>query len=288
MYILRRFRMSINSGAILNCEIALELEGGGKNMNQASYVIPKVKIEKHKLIKLFYGGIAVGILFTVQVLAGKSGWAVADLFSYERVDFYNIYARVSVHHIIQMIMALAVIAALTGLLKVDFGLKLGDTKKGMNYIKVYTAAFSIFTLISHLLMYFYNMLPVFDFPLDKTNVIGTLGFQLLLSGTSEEILYRALPITVLVHVFGKSVNIKRNITLETITASFLFSIAHIKWSLSPFTIEMNYFQFLYAFVLGTIQGKAYQETHSILYPMYMHSISNVLMVGTGYLFAVLK
>ena len=287
MYILRRFRMSINSGAILNCEIALELEGGGKNMNPASYVIPKVKIEKHKLIKLFYGSIAVGILFTVQVLTGKSGWAVADLFSYERIDLYNIYARLSVHHIIQMIIALAIIAVLTRLLKADFGLKLGDAKKGMKYIKVYTAAFSIFTLICHILMYFYDMVPAFDFPLDKTNVMGTLGFQLLLSGTSEEILYRALPITVLVYVFGKSVNIKWNITLEIVIASVLFSIAHIKWSLSPFTIEMNYFQFLYAFVLGTIQGKAYQETHSILYPMYMHSISNVLMVGTGYLFAAL-
>jgi hypothetical protein len=40
----------------------------------------------------------------------------------------------------------------------------------------------------------------YDFTLDQRNVLGTLGFQLLLSGTSEEILYRALPITVLVPV----------------------------------------------------------------------------------------
>ena len=112
--------------------------------------------------------------------------------------------------------------------KIDFGFKLGDSKKGTKYLIIFTAAFTIFTLITHILMYIYNQLPTYDFPLNKSNIIGTLGFQLFLSGTSEEILFRALPITVLMYVFRKSINIKWNITLEIIIASFLFSIAHIK------------------------------------------------------------
>ena len=39
---------------------------------------------------MLFGSIAVGILFTVKVLAGKSGSAVADLLSYKRIDFYKV------------------------------------------------------------------------------------------------------------------------------------------------------------------------------------------------------
>jgi membrane protease YdiL (CAAX protease family) len=245
------------------------------------------KCSNNKYYKLLYGSIAVIALFIVQVFAGKSGGAVADLLSYNKIDFYNTYAWVSVHHIIQMLIVLSIIVVLSKLLKVDFGFKLGDSKKGMRYLIFFTAAFAAVTLLSHILMCIYHQLPRYDFPLNKSNVIGTLGFQLFLSGPSEEIVFRALPVTMLTYVFGKSINIKWNITLEIMIASFFFSIAHMKWSLFPFTMEVNYFRLFYAFVLGTIQGIAYQESHSIVYPMLMHSLSNFLMVGTGYQFALL-
>lgn len=243
-------------------------------------------MEKYRFSKLFYGSIAIIALFIVQVFAGKFGSFVADLFSYEKFDIYGAFAGISVHHVVQMIIALAIIVALSKLLKVDFGFNLGDIKRGTYYLVVFTVAFAIITVIVHVLMLINNQLPVYDYPLNVKNIMGTLGFQLFLSGTSEEILYRALPVTVLVYVFGKSVNIKWNITLEVILAAVLFSIAHTKWSLFPFTIEVDSFRLLYAFVLGTINGIAYQQSRSVLYPMLMHSISNVLMVGTGYLFII--
>lgn len=245
-------------------------------------------MKAYKLDGLLYGSITVLALFIVQVLSGKAGGFVADLISYKEFDPYDAYAWISVHHIIEMLIALAIIAVLGKLLKIDFGFELGDTRKGTKYLVVYTAAFTVVTLITHILMYINNQLPAYDFPLNKSNIIGTLGFQLLLSGPSEELLFRALPITMLVYAFGKRVPIRGHITLEVIIASFLFAIAHMKWSLSPFTVDANLFRLFYAFVLGTIQGVAYQETHSILYPMLTHSLSNVLMVGTGYLFIMLS
>ena len=252
-------------------------------MNQTPRIREYLSIKNNKLLY----GILVIALFIFQVFSGRIGGVVADLFSYKKFDLYNLYAWVSVHHITQMLIALAVIVVLSKLLKVDFGFKLGDTKTGMKYLIVYTAVFTVFTLISHIFMYIYNMLPVLDFPLNKSNVLGTLGFQMFLSGSSEEILFRAVPITILIYASKGSINLKWGITQETIIASFLFSIAHINWSLSPFVFDVNYFQLFYAFVLGTIQGIAYQRSRSILYPMLMHSISNVLMVGTGYLFTLL-
>ena len=238
-------------------------------------------------VKVLMYGIMILLLLVFQKMLGKVGRIVADLLTYERFDPDKAFAWVSVHHITEMLIALAVLVILSKLLGVDFGFSLGDRKKGTKYIVVYTAIFAGVTLISHILMLVYNTLPVYDFPLSKYNILGTLGFQLLLSGPAEEILYRALPITMLVHVLGKSAEVKWGITLETIIASFLFAIAHVKWSLFPFAFEANYFQLLYAFVLGAIQGKAYQDSHSIVYPIFMHSISNVLMVGTGYLFLLL-
>lgn len=237
--------------------------------------------------KILMYGILILLLLVFQKVLGKVGGIFADLLPYERFDPDQAFAWVSVHHITEMLMALAVIMILSKLLKVDFGFGLGDRKKGTKYVVVYTTIFAGVTLVSHIPMLIYDTLPVYDFPLNKNNILGTLGFQLLLSGPAEEILYRALPITMLVHVLGKSVKVKWGITLETIIASFLFAIAHMKWSLFPLTMEANYFQLVYAFVLGTIQGKVYQDSRSIVYPMFMHSISNVLMVGTGYLFLLL-
>ncbi|NLK64269.1 MAG: CPBP family intramembrane metalloprotease [Tissierellia bacterium] len=55
-------------------------------------------------------------------------------------------------------------------------------------------------------------------------------------------------------------------------------------TLIPFGMEANYYQLLYSFMMGMIQGIVYQKTKSVLYPMLMHSFSNVLSVGTGYFF----
>ncbi len=245
----------------------------------------KKKREDQKKILLY--GIMALLLLVFQEVLGKAGGFVADLLPYERIDPDKAFAWVSVHHITEMLIVLAVMIILSKLLKVDFGFNLGDRKKGAKYVVMFTAIFAGVTLVSHILMLIYNMLPVYDFPLNKNNILGTLSFQLLLSGPAEEILYRAFPITILVYMLGKNVNVKWGITLETIIASFLFAIAHMKWSLFPLTFEANYFQLFYAFVLGTIMGKAYQDSRSIVYPMFMHSISNVLMVGTGYLFLLL-
>ncbi|HBL51077.1 MAG TPA: hypothetical protein DDZ65_12620 [Firmicutes bacterium] len=241
-------------------------------------------MERLKNNRTLLGIIVFVSLFFLQVLLGKAGHLLANIIPHQQIDPYGSFAGISIHHICQMIIALIVILVLSKLLKTNFCFQLGDVKKGMKYLALFTAAFAIISLVIHVFMYVNNQLPSYSFPLDKRNIIGTLSFQLFLSGPSEEVVFRALPITVLMYAFGKSISVKGNITLEVILASVLFSFAHISWSLSPFTINIDFFQIFYAFVLGTIQGIVYQRTRSILYPILMHSISNVLMVGIGYLF----
>ena len=61
----------------------------------------------------------------------------------------------------------------------------------------------------------------YEYELNIANVFGTLGFQLLLSGTSEEILFRALPITVLGALICK--DNKRSYAFEIVIATALFT-----------------------------------------------------------------
>lgn len=199
----------------------------------------------------------------------------------------NLFAFISVHHIVQVLIALFIIIVCKKLYKISFGFKLGKVKEGLNYVGMFTIIMLVYILVSYVIFYNFGIIKSLNFSLNARNVLGTLGFQLLLSGPSEEILFRALPISILLLVFNKSIILKWGISVETIIAAVLFSIAHIKWSLSPFAINLDYYQLAYAFILGVVYGKVYQKSDSIFYPMLMHSISNVLYVGIGYLFATI-
>lgn len=227
------------------------------------------------------------VLFVFQVLSGKLGWAAANLFSCEKVDPNGQFAHLSIHHLTQMLIALVTILIIGKAMKVDFGFHLGDKKTGFRYLLIFTGAIAAIALGYHLLMEVTGQPITYTYPLNLENIIGTLAFQLFLSGPSEEILFRALPITLLVLVQGKNLYISKNITLEVVLAALLFTAAHVTWTISPFAItNLNIFALIYAFAMGVLNGFVYQKSRSILYPILMHSISNVLMVGTGYLFVL--
>lgn len=243
-----------------------------------------VRMEKTEHNRTLTGIIVFMLLLFVQIILGKAGQLIAGMIPYRRIDPYDSFAGISIHHAVLMLTALAIIFVLSKLLKVDFFLQPGDTKRGIKYLALYTGAFVVISIVVHVIMLVNDQLPVYDFPLDTRNVLGTLGFQLLLSGPAEEIVYRALTITLLTYAFGRSTIIKGNLTLEVVLSSLMFAFAHVNWSLDPFVFEADLFGVLYTFVLGCIQGIAYQQSRSILYPILMHSFSNVLMVGAGYLF----
>jgi membrane protease YdiL (CAAX protease family) len=229
------------------------------------------------------------LLLVFQQFASKIGGFIADSFSYNQIDEFDIFAWNFIHHIVQMLIALAVIWVIAKLIHLDFGFRLGNVRLGIKHTAIFTVIILIYVLTTYFIGYSGDSIHVYHYPLDIKNVAGTLGFQLLLSGTSEEILFRALPITLLVYGFGASRNIriwKLRIPFETIIAAFLFSIAHISWRVNPFSISVDWFQMVYALILGIFYGVAYQQSKSIIYSMAMHSISNVLMVGIGYIFAV--
>ena len=230
------------------------------------------------------------LILVFQEFAGRTGGRVASSFWYGRVDPHGTFAWFFVSHTVQMLVALVAIWVLTLALNLDFGFGLGDVKVGLKHIYNFFVIVLIFLAVSEALTYFTHGFLAPVFPLNRTNVLGTLGFQLLLTGPSEEILFRALPITLLACSFKTSKPIKcikifgTEISLETIITAALFSFAHIGWIISPFSIvHLNIQQLIISFVYGIFYGIAFQQSKSVIYPMIMHSMSNVMAVGIRYI-----
>ncbi|MCL1964538.1 MAG: CPBP family intramembrane metalloprotease [Firmicutes bacterium] len=238
---------------------------------------------------IFYNLVIVLLLLIFQQLASAVGRFVANAFTYNWIDQDGIFAWISVHHIVQMALALLAVGIIRKRLKVNFGFCFGNIRAGIKYTMIFSMVIFIYVLVSYYIGYANHSIQAYEYPLHCKNVIGTLGFQLLLSGPSEEILFRALPITVLIYSLGMGRKTKKlHISIETMLAAFLFSLAHINWVLKPFVIQVDWFQLIYAFILGICYGFVYEKSESIVYPMAMHSISNVLMVGVGYVFFILQ
>lgn len=223
----------------------------------------------------------------VSILSGL----IADLFDYSFVDPYNIFARISVHHIAQLLFAIIATIILSKILDLDFGFHLGDKKTGVKHTGIFLIAMFIYISVLSVVSFLSNKSFQYSYPLNYPNVLGTLGFQLFLSGTSEEVLFRALPITLMIQYTKLSKRFKIGkieLSITSIVAALFFAIAHINLSFNPFSLSYDLGQLLFSFILGIIYGIIYEKSKSVIYPMIMHSVTNVAIVGSGYLMSYLE
>lgn len=223
---------------------------------------------------ILYISLYILFLFVAQTFASKSGSFIADLFNYTAIDKDSTFMSISIHHIVQMMVALLFIFIIGKKKESEFYLKPKANRIGILYTSIFAIVILIYTIISYVVGYAIGSISPYQYNLNATNILGTLGFQLLLSGTSEEILFRALPITVLGGLICK--DNKKCYSFAIIVASLLFSVAHIKWTILPFTFSFSWFQLIYAFILGIAYGVTYIKSNSIIYPMIMHGLSNFL------------
>lgn len=220
-------------------------------------------------------------VFLFQQFASRMGVNIANLLDYSYIDKDNTYAWISVHHMIQMILAILLIAIIYRKSKLSFYLKPRFNKVGIKYVLIFGLVYFVYVVVYNLIVYSFDVANPYQFELNSSNILGTLGFQLMLSGPSEEILFRALPITVIGSIWKEED--RKNVFL-VIIAAIMFTIAHINWSLNPFMISFSWPQLATAFILGVLEGILYVKTKSIIYAMLCHSLSNVIVVGVGYIF----
>ncbi|POZ89764.1 hypothetical protein CN13_02310 [Petrotoga sp. HKA.pet.4.5] len=234
--------------------------------------------------------ITILLVFLFQQACSKLGSLVANMFDYSTIDKNGVFAWISIHHIVQALLALVLIIIMSKTYNIDFGLKVGDKRTGLKYVKIFTLAMLAYIAIISAIRYLSGQISQYDYPLTCTNVLGYLSFQLFLSGPSEEILFRALPISIITCLIPSEKGIKiskLHISWANLISAIFFALAHIKWTVNPFSVSMNYFQLLFSLVLGTMYGIVYQRSKSVIYPMMMHSLSNVAIVGAEYILSII-
>lgn len=103
---------------------------------------------------------------------------------------------------------------------------MGDKKTGVKYVKMFTTAMLVYMAVTSAIAYLSDQIIQYDYPLTLANILGAIGFQLFLTGPSEEILFRALLISVITRVIPstKGTRAKRlHISWATIISAVFFS-----------------------------------------------------------------
>lgn len=228
------------------------------------------------------------VLFLTVLLLGvpRLSGVIADLFNYHAIDPDGSYAWISVHHIFQALIFIFMIFAINNYKPLDFGFGWGDIEVGKKYVLKFALIFGAGSLVSHIIAIFASSFQPFQYPLTATNIFGQLGFQLFLSGPSEELIFRAFTITMLA-LAVKGRIFKGKISYANMIAAIIFGLAHVGFSFAPFAVNFSLFQVILSISLGIFYGDCYEKSGSMYYPMMMHSISNVIMVGLTIIATVL-
>jgi len=222
---------------------------------------------------------AIVLLSTLILFIPRAAGYFASLFDYSSIDPDGSFAWISVHHIFQAFVFLLIMVLLKKKYHFDFGFHWGDKATGKLITLRFIKYFTLYNIGAYAILILTNSFQVFQFPLKSINIIGYMGFQLLLSGPSEELIFRAFAITMFTMLI-KGKPIANHISPATLLAAVIFAMAHIGFSFAPFAVTYNASQLLLALVLGIFYGICYEKSGSMYYPMIMHSYSNILMVGT--------
>ena len=240
------------------------------------------------ILQILWALLLAVILLGVPRLAGL----VADHFDYTTLDPDGAFAWLTVHHIVQALAFLPAMILITKLTGIQFGFGWGDRQAGWDYVRIFMLIFTGYTVVVMLITILTGGFQLFPYPLTAHNISGYLGFQLLLTGPSEELIFRAFAMTMLGLLitgvaaqgesgFGRVITrmLGGRLTAVNLIAALIFGLAHVRFNFNPFSIEYNLGQVLYSVGLGLLYGVAYERSGSMLYPMIMHSYSNVAMVG---------
>lgn len=214
--------------------------------------------------------------------APRIGRLVANLignnFDISIIDPDGVFLWITIRHTVQALVILGLMVILKRTKGITFGLGLGNREVGIKSLKKFMGFFSIYTFFAFLSVVLLGNFEPFQYPLTLLNIAGYLGFQLFMSGPSEELIFRAFAITLAGMVIPQRV-FKGRLSLATIYATIIFGIAHMAIGFFPFSISYSPFQVVYAMVLGIFYGDVYEKSQSFVYPMIMHSFTNVLMMG---------
>jgi len=204
------------------------------------------------------------------------------------IDPDGVYLWISLHHAWQLLLTIALMVVFNRNLR-TWGFNLDNRAVSLRHLKLFVLYVTGYFVVQDLVLYFIASPVWIDFPLTLENVSGYLGFQLLLSGTCEEPLFRGFVMVMLYPAFAGSFNIKSvEIPHAGVIAAIFFALAHIGFSIWPFEITgVHPPQLVLSFVMGIFYAIMFHRTRSLLAPIVSHNYLNTLLVGMNMLLVIL-
>ena len=205
------------------------------------------------------------------------------------IDPPGAFAWISVHHVFQLALTLL-------LMKLFYHIPLSMWGFNLQQGRLSLKIFAWFCLIYLLPVFLVNVLPglisgnppSFNYPLTPKNVIGTLGFQFLLSGLGEEPLFRGFVMVFLSRSWKECIHIgKIDFPVAGLWATVFFAVAHFQINLHPFSVSISGAQLIWALGLGSYYAAAFHKTKSLLAPILSHGYSNGVIFVVLYSWALL-
>lgn len=235
--------------------------------------------------RLLYFPIAFAMIFAVESIS-KFSFYLADLIlpSLQFLDRANAFLYITIHHIFQGLIALLIMYVISLILKItlaDFGLTDNQWKYSLKRVIQFALVWWIIQLsVGFYMMSSGTVADLFSFELTVKNYLGYFLFQILLSGTSEELLYRALLIGLLLFLGNQAgFSKKLNIALAVMISLIAFIIGHVSYTIFPFAIvSYNVLQLLTVVIFGGFYTFLFIKTKSVVGPMLAHNLLNGIIV----------
>jgi membrane protease YdiL (CAAX protease family) len=209
------------------------------------------------------------------------------------LDYGNAFLYITLHHMFQGLIALALILWIARVHSQKLsvlGLNLNQWKFSVRRVVQFAFVWFIIQFgIGYAMMVQTPIENLFSFELNVKNYVGYFLFQILLSGTSEELLYRSLLIGGLL-LLGRQLGFsdKKNIAWAAVTSMIAFIIGHVVYTLSPFQIiYYNVLQLLTVVIFGTFYTYLFIKTKSVFGSMLAHNVLNGVIVFSTLLLAII-
>ena len=229
------------------------------------------------------------VLYIATTLISSAAYSLATpIFKpFRYLDPDNCFMLLSIHHIIQAIITFALIFLIAKVMKLklsDFGFNTNDFGFSFKKILVFSGVWFLIQLGASIYVAKTTSASVLlSYPLTTKNFIGNFLFEILLTGTSEEILFRSLTIPLTIYLLKTFIKSEKTVNIIAITmATLIFALAHVNYNLSPFMItRFNLPQLITCLIFGSFFGYLFVKTKSVLGPLIAHNAINGVITLIG-------
>ena len=202
----------------------------------------------------------------------------------------NFFVGVFSHRLAQVIISLTLLVIVAKWKDIKTNFRLDHVRAGIysfRWIAIFWPILTIlFFFISVRFIDGFNQYLCELYPPGSNWILAKVGCDfLLLDAFAEEILNRAVIITILAKAFNKSLSIgKLKLSYAALISVPLFALSHVQVSFFPFgIISYDYIQLGLTVITGLLFAYAYEKTQRILVPIFLHGFTNLTITVCAYL-----